>query len=300
MGNKFRAHETFYIRKGWLGKGMRYVSTRANLFSDKENSPMDVLGIGSNMVKSLRYWLQAVGLTIETKGQVLTEFGNLVYEHDPYTEEIGTLQLLHYKLVSNRDLAPSWYFFFNIFSMREFTKDDFLLHIQNELKLADISVALRSLTDDFACIVNTYVPRYKYESSKISPENNMSCPLGELELLDIFSKERGVITYKKTVPNARTFNPWVVLAVISDQACGRNEIGLNELLTSEMNIGKIYNLDSICMLEMLHDVERLGEIKIIRTAGLDIIKIKNKRSFAECVENYYASIEGTVRYGQND
>lgn len=294
MGNKYRAHETFYIRKGWLGKGMRYVSARAGLFTDKDNSPMDVLGLGSNMVKSLRYWLQAVGLTIETKGQLLTDFGNLVYKHDPYTEEIGTLQLLHYKLVTNKEMAPSWYFFFNRFSMKEFTKDDFLIHIQNELKLADVSVALRSLTDDFACIANTYLPRYKSETSRISPENNMSCPLGELELMDILGRERGVFTYKKTMPTARTFNPWVVMAVISDRANNRSEIGLNELLTSEMNIGKVFNLDSICMLEMLHEVERIGEIKIIRTAGLDIIKINNKRSFVECVKRYYASIEGAV------
>lgn len=25
MATKFRAHETFFIRKGWLSKGMRYV-----------------------------------------------------------------------------------------------------------------------------------------------------------------------------------------------------------------------------------------------------------------------------------
>ena len=63
---KFRAHETFFIRKGWLSKGMKYVrQTEGNVFIDKENNPMDTLGIGSNMVKSLRYWLLAVGLTEE-------------------------------------------------------------------------------------------------------------------------------------------------------------------------------------------------------------------------------------------
>ena len=33
------------------------------VFISKNENPMDVLGIGANMVKALRYWLQAVGLT---------------------------------------------------------------------------------------------------------------------------------------------------------------------------------------------------------------------------------------------
>lgn len=57
MATKFRAHETFFIRKGWLSKGMRYVSQKPDVFTDKDDNPMDVLGIGANMVKSLRYGL---------------------------------------------------------------------------------------------------------------------------------------------------------------------------------------------------------------------------------------------------
>ena len=82
------------------------------------------------------------------------------------------------------------------------------------------------------------------------------------------------------------------MAVISEQAHGRNEIGLNELLTGTNNIGKVFNLDSITMLDILHTVEKLGEIKIIRTAGLDVVRILNARSFQQCVESYYADIEG--------
>ena len=65
MAMKFRAHETFFIRKGWLSKGMKYVQNRPDVFVSKKENPMDVLGIGSNMVKALRYWLQTVGLTSE-------------------------------------------------------------------------------------------------------------------------------------------------------------------------------------------------------------------------------------------
>ena len=159
--------------------------------------------------------------------------------------------------------------------MKEFSKDDFIAQIQNELKMDGTAVAIRSLTDDFTCVVNTYVPRYKSDPNKISPENNINCP------------------YKKSIPMARSFNPWVIMAVIADQANGREEISLNELLSAEKNIGKVFNLDSICMLSLLHEVEKLGDIKIIRTAGLDVVRVLHKRSFIDCVKKYYADIEET-------
>ena len=95
MSMKFRAHETFFIRKGWLSKGMRCVKNKPDVFIDRTENPMDVLGIGSNMVKALRYWLQAVGLTTEpTSGrreQTFTELGQKVFEKDLYIEDFGTL-----------------------------------------------------------------------------------------------------------------------------------------------------------------------------------------------------------------
>lgn len=95
MAMKFRAHETFFIRKGWLSKGMKYVHARNDVFISREENPMDVLGIGSNMVKSLRYWLQAVGLTEEPSSgkrvQRFTQLGEAVYKYDRYIEELGTL-----------------------------------------------------------------------------------------------------------------------------------------------------------------------------------------------------------------
>lgn len=294
MAMKFRAHDTFFIRKGWLSKGMERVVGKPDLFVDKEENPMDILGIGANMVKALRYWLQAVGLTSEPVSgrriQALTDFGQRVYAHDRYIEELGTLYLLQYQLAKQKEEATAWYFFFNIFNMSEFTKEEFVQEMQNYILMSDEdgSVALRSLNDDFACIINTYLPRYKTSPDKISPENNIDCPFGELGIVDIANKKRK--TFKKSIPAAKTFNPWVVLSIIEDQADGREEIGLNELLTSPCNIGKVFNLDAITMLDILHDIENIGMLKIIRTAGLDVIHLSKRMTFIECVDHYYESI----------
>ena len=294
MAMKFRAHDTFFIRKGWLSKGMERIVGKPDLFVDKEENPMDILGIGTNMVKALRYWLQAVGLTSEPVSgrriQALTDFGQRVYAYDRYIEELGTLYLLQYQLAKQKEEATAWYFFFNIFNMSEFTKEEFVQEIQNYILMSneDDLVALRSLNDDFSCIINTYLPRYKTSPDKVSPENNIDCPFGELGLVDIANKKRK--TFKKSIPAAKTINPWVILSIIEDQADERVEIGLNELLTSPCNIGKIFNLDAITMLDILHDIENIGMLKIIRTAGLDVIHLSKRMTFIECVDCYYKSI----------
>lgn len=299
MSMKFRAHDTFFIRKGWLSKGMDRVVAKNDLFVDKNENPMDILGIGSNMVKALRYWLQVVGLTSEpTKGkrvQSLTQLGEEVYNHDRYIEELGTLYLLQYQLAKQKQDATAWYFFFNEFSMSEFTKEEFVQALQNYVLMCNDEndgkndVAIRSLNDDFLCIINTYLPRYKTNPGKVSPENNIDCPFGELGLVDIANKKNK--TYKKSIPAVKSFNPWIVLAVITDQSEGRTEIGLNELLTKPCNIGKVFNLDAITMLDILHGIENTGMLKIIRTAGLDVIHLNQKLTFLDCVKKYYETID---------
>ena len=50
------------------------------------------------------------------------------------------------------------------------------------------------------------------------------------------------------------------------------------------------NLDAISMLDVLYQVERIGKIKINRTAGLDVIHILEDLTFQDCVDAYYTGI----------
>lgn len=82
----------------------------------------------------------------------------------------------------------------------------------------------------------------------------------------------------------------MTLAVVYDQAEGNTEISLSALLSSPCNIGRVFNLDSITMIEALHHAERTGLLRIVRTAGLDYIKLKAGYDFITCVEKYYEEI----------
>lgn len=291
---KFRAHETFFIRKGWLSKGMKHIKTKPDVFISKENNPMDVLGIGSNMVKALRYWLQVTGISEEPNSgrrtQKFTKLGEKIFENDRYVEELGTLILLHYKLVANKDEATAWYYFFNVFNQVEFNRDEFVEELNKYIAMdGDSLVALRSLNDDFSCIINTYVSRLKSNPLKITAENNIDCPFGELGLIDIVQKGKN-LRYRKSSIHPELVDPWIALSIIVDQAGENKSIHLNDLLNSPSNIGKVLNLDAITLLEVLHNIEKIEQIKIIRTAGLDIIRILDSLDFFQCVDKYYESI----------
>ena len=293
---KFRAHDTFFIRKGWLYKGLKNVIDNPSIFTSKEKNPVDILGIGTNMVKSLRYWLQATGLTYEriskqtrSKEQVLTEVGEVIYQNDKYFEEIGTICLIHYLLSTNIKLAPSWYYFFNEFSMTEFSREDFVQGVQNFAIINGENPAKSSLEDDFNCLISSYVLRRKLNPSRINPESNIECPLDELGLIELAQNSKGKERiFKRAQINISNVSPYILFAMIVDQY-EENEIKINELLTAPHSIGRIFNLDILSLSKALNLMRNLDLIDVVRTAGLDVIKIKKRQKFSECIEDYYIS-----------
>lgn len=149
------------------------------------------------------------------KIQQQTVASPIFFWKDTYIEELGTLYLLQYCLASQKEEATAWYFFFNEFSMSEFSREDFVDALQKYIKMQadENDYAIRSLNDDFQCIINTYLPRYKTNPGGVSPENNIDCPFGELGLVDVLNKRKK--TYKKSIPSSGTINPYVALADVS-------------------------------------------------------------------------------------
>ncbi len=291
---KFRAHDTFAIRKGWLHKGMRHVTNNPRIFVDRDINPMDEFGIGANMVKALRYWLQATGLTAEGTGnnrnQHLTPFGELVYENDPYIEEDGTLFLIHYFLASNEDMATAWYFFFNQFKMIEITQDSFVsalkAYLLERLKEGENLPSDRALNDDYDCIIKTYT-----HSANSTPESNMECPLSDIEI--VTAVDGKTKTYTKLAPKLTAINPLILLAIIINENAkleGAAEIKISKLENDSCNIGKIFNLDSLAIAIYLDKLQNMGHISVNRTAGLDVITLRTNWDFNQCVAEYYRSI----------
>ncbi len=294
---RYRGHETFSIRKNWLAKGISVLQKDSTVFTDKSLVPMDKLGIGHNMVTSLRYWLKALGITRETRDPktkknltVLTELGEIIAQNDPYVEESGTLWTLQYKLATNRENATSWYFFFNEFLQNEFSKDDFVGALQNFDRMNGGTTASSSFESDFECLVNTYMSRFR-SSKEIDPEDNIESPFAELGLIDCINSAKKI--YRKVTPSSRNIPPLIVFYALSLEAENHPnlEIPLSDIQNKKFSIGKAFNLDSIALMDILGILENRNLLHIIRTAGLDIVKLK-KDSGSTCnLQKYYAELD---------
>ena len=200
------------------------------------------------------------------------------------------MALLHYFLATNSENATTWYFFFNVFKNIEFTKDELKTQLKNYINIkGKIEVSERVLEDDCACLLNTYIPRIKSSTTKVTPENNIDCPLGELNLIDIVNKKEKI--YKKAPILIENLNPLIVLAMILYEYPNKKEIKISALLSEERGIGKLFNLDIINLLKLLYSLERKNYIKVVRTAGLDVIRVTKDIDYLQCISEYYNSMK---------
>lgn len=285
---KIRAHETFNLRKGWLRKGVKNILNDPTLFTNKNINPCNQLGIGTNMVKSLRYWLIATGITEEAidKGkhiQKLTKLGELINNYDKYFEEDGTQWLIQYKLATNKENATAWYWFFNEFNVQEFDKELFVKELDDYLEAEEFSCSAKMITDEYACLLNTYYSKNKEED----PEETNSCPLTSLKLI---IKSEGSV-YRKNVPARDSIPPLIALAIIVAENKS-NEINISELIDKPNSISKIFNLDRSTLFYILEALVKMDMITMPRTAGLDVVRFSEVYTFDGLVEKYYKSLNG--------
>lgn len=96
----FSGHESFACKSHWLKRGYDFVIADRN-FNDDD--AVVHLGVGKNMVASIRFWLKAVGLLQDNELNPIADYlFNDENGQDPYIEDIGTLWLLHFMLVNTQ------------------------------------------------------------------------------------------------------------------------------------------------------------------------------------------------------
>ncbi len=283
---KIKGHQSFHIRRGWIHKGLKEISKNGGLFSDKEIVLTDLFGIGSNMVSSLKYWLEALNLTEKKRNgskvnYELTPIGRFIFENDPYLEEIKTWQLLHYNLATNEELATTWYWFFNEYKGNKFNRENLFNGLNSYItKNYEREVSERSLKDDVNCLLNTYVER-----DIQTPEDNIESPFAQLGLIEIDNKKNEEINYKKV--NKKLPKEELVYYILINMSKEKEMLDLKNIIYDANGIGNIFNLDMYETMEILDTLQNLGYIKVIRTGGLDYINFIKKIDPIEALEKLY-------------
>ena len=87
----FSGHDTFHCRLFWLKKGIDYINS-GNQF--KMDSGVD-LGVGKNMVNSMKFWLKSFDVFDENT-ELKQPFEQVFLDGgwDPYLENEGTLYFI--------------------------------------------------------------------------------------------------------------------------------------------------------------------------------------------------------------
>ena len=187
----FSGHEGFSLREGWIRKGLLVVAANPKVFTKVELiNAIDSLGVGANMVKAIRYWLELF-LLIEKEGKTnsykLSEIGKLLLEKDPYFQDTNVLWLLH--VLSTQSTFNSkgqpfvssciWQIIFSDGELNIFSLEKLNQKVVDSLKENDKTYSAATIKS----AVRTFFKTYQTDKVDINPEENMISPLAKLNLI---------------------------------------------------------------------------------------------------------------------
>lgn len=292
----FSGHQTFPFRYTWLKKGVDAVTENPAIFSSKNASV--TLGVGKNMVSSIRHWCQVSGL-IRTdpheRGRfVPTPIGEAIFNDDgfdPYLDDPATLWLIHWKITTNINQATAWYWAFNIFRENQFTPDILKKQLpewaQQQQKTSTRPASEKTLQRDIQCFIRTYC---QSRHSTAVLEESFDCPLVELNLIAELPKNNGyefLRGEKETLP-VEVFAS-TLIAFWDASFAKRNELPFSELMYAPLSPGRIFRLDEDTMTMYLENLSKLtnNSLQYDETAGLKQVYRRKDLNQMELLDNYY-------------
>lgn len=273
---RLKRHETFSIREGWLEKGINTLKEENECF--KKNNGPKMLGLGSNMCKSLKYWLKASGIAEFGQVAELTNFGKLLFKYDQFLENNFSWFMIHAKLAMNFDDAPVINRIFNG-NYSQFEKELLISYLNEYFKNNGYEIgAESSLESDVSVAIRSYS-----DNDLSNPENNMNCPLGKLNLIKVDDRKR----YYKNQPSHASLHFLVVFYVMEECMNNVEYFNLEDLYNKENNPIKIFNMAKPMLSLYIEEMKNAGILKIVKTAGLNTIHINKLLPIDKIFEMYF-------------
>ena len=291
---RFSGHETFICKQLWLKKGYDFLK-EGNRFSDHD--AVVKLGVGKNMVSSIRFWLKATNLV--DKDENLTNIANLILDnegYDPYLEDIGTIWLLHYFLVST-GYASLYNIVFNDFlkSKNEFTRKSLHNYIKRVTTDKDGSIYNEKTVDnDINVFLRNYIQdKNEYKNSNI--EDDSSGLFQELGLIKQFTQQgldKKIDKFYLIERKERTSVPKeIFLFVISANMKSGNSVSFNELVYDYNSVGNIFLLNRSGVFQKIEELlQEYNFVSFTQTAGLPLIQFDKKPDLINVLEMYYEHV----------
>ena len=280
---KFSGHESFPCKSLWLKKGYDFMEA-GNDF----NSPDSVikLGVGKNMVSSIRFWLKAFAITKDDK---VSELGRYLFDDkngkDKYIEDIATLWLLHFNLVFSEEASLYKLFFCGVQRERTHFEHE---QIQNyvKLKMAEANKMTyyneNTVRKDIAVLLQNYCLPRKPQSNE-----DFSSLLIDLDLIHQDKEGKG---YYINVDGKRKVTKEVFLygLIKLKEQEGDNTISFD---TIQDKLGLIFCMKDYETIEMLKDLSNRYKDYITYSdiAGIKQVQFTKELTDKKILNVYYGS-----------
>lgn len=275
----FSGHETFVFRYTWLKKAVDAVQADPKIFG-KDDSIV-TLGVGKNMVRSIRHWGLATSVLEEepkSRGTVInvSRVGKFLFGDngssgaDPFLEDPNTLWLLHWLLISNSERSTTWQWAFNRFPSNEFTREGLLQSVEDEIRRLNLSPPSEStLKRDIEVFVRTYLSSRVNRNGAV--EDSLDCPLTELNLLEEVSGTNLIKIRRgpKSTLGDQAF-AFCLLQFWNRIAPETKSLAFSEIAYSQNSPGTVFKLDENSLIERLERLEVAtgGALGYTESAGL--------------------------------
>jgi len=282
----FAGHQTFPFRYSWPKKAVDAVVDDPKAFSAED--ALVRLGVGKNMVVSIRHWALALGLLEEdsdvpnNRGRFLkpTRLGAELFGNegwDPFLEDPGTLWLLHWQLASTPENATTWWFAFNCYPGVEFDRRDLHLRLAELIKQNAVSrVSDASLKRDVDCFTLTYSRSRRRQAAD---EETLDCPLNELGLLrPVGSHDTYQVVRQQHRSLPLCIFGYALASYLVRRTTDAATASLEDLAFSPGSPGRVFCLDEIGLLARLEQLEQAtkGALVYDETSGLKQILVRRK------------------------
>lgn len=268
----YSQHQSFYLRDRWLSKAIKSIDSNSSFFFEKD--AFEKMGLGKNMVQSLKYWIIATQLFEEVKDNnqkyhQITSLGNFIKEKDRAVKYFNTAGLLHHSLATNREISTTWYWFFNIYTETVFTREEILSELTNWVQKREKRViSENSLKRDIDCLIKLYTSG----GSVADPEEVILSPLYKLNLLE----ERNGVIYKKEAKMDGS-NLLLIGYTLLKYMQGRNlsAISIDDLVHKEELIGKLFNMKRSAIVNLISEWTEHTQYPAVftRTSNLDTLRL---------------------------
>lgn len=273
----FSGHESFFCKPLWLKKAYDAMNEGVNFISP---DAVATLGVGKNMVASIRFWSRAFGLSVN---DIPTPLGHVFFDaelgYDPFLEDEGTLWLLHYYLLTKK-VASLYHLTFLDFQRekREFDRTQLLSFIKRKCNVPEQKNVYNENTvkKDIGVLLHNYVT-----PSELRSNEDFSAIFLDLGLINALGADK----YEFNNTDPCHIHPDILLYALLDYKGEDNTISLDGM----QEIALIFGLSLTNLIKLLREVvaQHPEDLSYTDNSGVKNLQFIHDIDAAAVLNHYY-------------